>query len=269
MDNQFFNKYGPWAIVTGASSGIGVEFAHQLAAKGLNLILVARRKNLLEEVSSDLIAKYNIECKILEADLTVDGFFNEVLLASNGLDVGLLVNNAGMNCEGDFYRGSLDRNLNMIQLNVKAPFVLAYEYGKQFSKKGKGGIIFTSSISGFNAHPYLSHYAATKAYILSLAESMNYEFKDKNIDVLALCPGMTKSEMTKGLKEGPMLMAAAPVVKAALDNLGKKAYEVPGWINKAQVFLNTRILNRNGARNLSGAILKKFLPGVNRKKKNS
>ncbi len=267
MQNSFSDKYGSWAIITGASSGIGVEFAHQIAANGLNVVLVARRKELLDNLATLLVEKYQIECKTVEVDLSKDGFQFDILEATNGLEIGLLVNNAGMNCEGNFYRGSLDRNLQMLQLNTKAPFILAYEFGKQFINRGKGGIIFTSSISAFNANPFLSHYAATKAYILSLAESMNYEFKDKNVDVIAVCPGMTKSEMTKGLKEGPMLMEASPVVKITLDNLGKRAYVVPGFINKAQVFLSSRILNRNGARNLSGAILKKMLPATNKKKK--
>lgn len=264
---KFSEKYGDWAIITGASSGIGVEFAHQIAAKGLNIVLVARRKQLLDTLANELIEKYKIECKTVEVDLSKDGFQFDILDATKNLEVGLLVNNAGMNCEGNFYRGNLERNLQMLQLNTKAPFILAYEFGKQFISRGKGGIIFTSSISAFNAHPYLAHYAATKAYILSLAESMNYEFKDKNVDVIALCPGMTKSEMTKGMKDGPMLMEAAPVVKLAIDNLGREAYVVPGFINKTQVFINSRILNRDGATNLSGALLKRLLPGVNKKKK--
>ncbi|MDB5228878.1 MAG: short-chain dehydrogenase/reductase [Bacteroidota bacterium] len=267
MDHLFLEKYGSWAIVTGASSGIGVEFAQQLASKGMNLVLIARRKPMLENLARQLTESFKIECKVIEADLGKDSFQFDILDATKNLEIGLLVNNAGMNCEGHFYRGNLERNLQMIQLNVKAAYILAYEFGKRFLENGKGGIIFTSSISAFNANPYLSHYAATKAYILSLAESMNYEFKDKNVDVLALCPGMTKSEMTRGMKDGPMLMEVAPVVKEALDNLGKKSYVVPGFINKAQVFLSTRLLNRNGAKNLSGAMLKRMLPGVKKKKK--
>ncbi len=269
MHSSFLEKYGPWAVITGASSGIGVEFAHQIAEKGLNVVLVARRKQLLESVATTIAAKYKVQTRIIESDLSKDGFHHDILDTIKDIDVGLLVNNAGMNCEGQFYRGSLERNVQMLQLNTRAPFILAYEFGKQFISKGKGGIIFTSSISAFSAHPYLSHYAATKAYILSLAESMNFEFKDKNVDVLALCPGMTKSEMTRGLKDGPMLMDAPPVVKAALDNIGKQAYVVPGFINKTQVFINTRILNRNGAKNLTGSMLKKMLPSANKKKKDS
>lgn len=269
MDTKFSDKYGSWAVITGASSGIGVEFAHQIAEKGLNVVLVARRKELMESLATELSAKYKVECKILSADLSKDGFQFDILDATKDLEVGLLVNNAGMNCEGHFYRGSLERNLQMLQLNTKAPFILAYEFGKQFISRGKGGIIFTSSISAFNANPYLSHYAATKAYILSLAESMNYEFKDKNVDVIAVCPGMTKSEMTRGMKDGPMLMEAAPVVKITLDNLGKEAYVVPGFLNKAQVFLSSRLLSRDNAKSLSGALLKKVLPATNKKKKES
>lgn len=264
---MFSDKYGSWAIITGASSGIGVEFAHQIAGKGLNVVLVARRKELLDKLAADLSEKYKVECRTLEADLSKDGFQFDILDAVKELEVGLLVNNAGMNCEGYFYRGSLDRNLQMLHLNTEAPFILAYEFGKIFIEKGKGGIIFTSSISAFNANPYLSHYAATKAYILSLAESMNYELKDKNVDVIAVCPGMTKSEMTRGMKDGPMLMEAAPVVKLTLDNLGKEAYVVPGFLNKAQVFLSSRLLSRDNAKSLSGALLKKMLPATNKKKK--
>ncbi|MFN8284312.1 MAG: SDR family NAD(P)-dependent oxidoreductase [Chitinophagales bacterium] len=265
MSQKFLEKYGTWAIVTGASSGIGVEYARQIAAKGLNLVLVARRKQLLEALAEEIKEKYAVQTLVVECDLAKDNFHYELLDATKDIDVGLLVNNAGMNCEGQFYRGGLDRNLQMLQLNTKAPFILAFEYGKQFISRGKGGIIFTSSISAFSPHPYLAHYAATKAYILSLAESMNYEFKDKNIDVIALCPGMTKSEMTKGMKDGPMLMEAAPVVKAALDNLGKEAYVVPGFINKTQVFINSRILNRDHATSFAGALLKRMLPGAKKK----
>jgi short-subunit dehydrogenase len=266
MSNNFLAKYGSWAIVTGASSGIGVEFAKQIAAKGLNIVLVARRKNRLEAVATELEHNYKISTKVVECDVAEDGFHQIILDATKDLDVGLLVNNAGINCEGQFFRGDLARNQQMIQINVKAPFTLAYEYGKQFVAKGKGGIIFTSSTSAFNAHPYLSHYAATKAYILSLAESMNYELKSKNVDVIALCPGMTKSEMTRGMKDNMMLMEAQPVVETALNNLGHAVFVVPGFINKCQTFVTRRLLGRISARNLSGALLERVLPGVRPKK---
>lgn len=269
MSKSFLEKYGTWAVITGASSGIGVEFAKQIAAKGLNVVLVARRKARLDNLAKELEAQYNIKTKAVECDVAQDGFQNIILDATKDLDVGLLVNNAGINCEGLFFRGDLARNQQMIQVNMKAPFTLAYVFAKQFADKGNGGIIFTSSLSAFNAHPYLTHYAATKAYILSLAEGMNYEFKSQNIDVIALCPGMTKSEMTKGMKDSPILMEAQPVVQAAIDNLGKSAFVVPGFINKFQSFVNGRVLGRISARNFSGALLERILPGVKSKKEKS
>jgi short-subunit dehydrogenase len=266
MSNKFFEKYGSWAVVTGASSGIGAEYARQIAAKGLNIVLVARRKARMEALATELEHQYKVSTKVVECDVAQDGFLQIILDATKDLDVGLLINNAGVNCEGQFFRGDLARNLQMIQVNVKAPFALAYEYGKQFVEKGKGGIIFTASTSAFNAYPYLSHYAATKAYILSLAESMNYEFKDKNVDIMAICPGMTKSEMTKGMKDSMILMEAQPVVAAALDGLGHTAFVVPGMINKLQTFFNARVLGRISARNFSGALLKRVLPAAKPKK---
>ncbi len=264
---SFREKYGPWALVTGASSGIGVEYARQIAAKGLNLILVARRAELMEQLAQELKLKYNIEVRVVALDLSKEGFFPQLEQQISDLEVGLIVNNAGMNCEGHFYRGDLERNIQMLRLNVEAPFIISYELAKPLLTRGKGGIIFTASSSAFQATPFLSHYGATKAYLLSLAESMNYEFSPKGVDVLALCPGMTESEMTKSMKDNPMVMKAAPVVKLALDKLGKEAFVVPGVSNKLQVFLTHRLLSRDAARNLTGALMKRVLPGAREKKK--
>jgi short-subunit dehydrogenase len=262
---SFKEKYGSWAIITGASSGLGVEFAHQLAEKGLNLVLVARREELMIELAEKIQSKYPVEVRIIALDLAKEGFYNELAEKTSDLDIGLIVNNAGMNIEGHFYRGDLDRNIQMIRLNMEAPFTIAYEMGKKFIEKGKGGIIFTASSSSFQATPYLSHYGATKAYLLSLAESMNYEFKDKGVDVIALCPGMTESEMTKGMKGNPIVMKAAPVVKLAIDNLGKQAYIVPGLGNKIQAFMTQRVLGRDLSRVITGSLMKRVLPGAKKK----
>lgn len=262
---SFKEKYGPWAIVTGASSGLGVEYAHQIAAKGLNIVLVARRAELMERLAHELEEQHRVEVKVVVLDLSKEGFFSELEKQIEGLEVGLVVNNAGMNCEGHFYRGDLERNIQMLRLNVEAPFVISYELAKPLLARGRGGIIFTASSSAFQATPYLSHYGATKAYLLSLAESMNYEFSPKGVDVLALCPGMTESEMTKSMKGSPIVMKAAPVVKLALDKLGKEAFVVPGAGNKIQAFLTQRVLGRDLSRNLTGALMKKVLPGAREK----
>ena len=255
---SFKEKYGPWAIVTGASSGLGVEYALQLAEKSLNLVLVARREEMLVDLAEKIQKEYPVEVKIVVLDLAKLGFYEELSNQIDGLDIGLVVNNAGVNCEGHFYRGDLDRNIQMLRLNTEAPFIIAYEMGKKLIERKKGGIIFTASSSSFQATPYLSHYGATKAYLLSLAESMNFEFKDKGVDVIALCPGLTESEMSTGMKGNPILMKAAPVVKLAIDNLGKEAFVVPGLGNKIQTFMTQRILGRDLSRIVTGSLMKKM-----------
>jgi len=262
VNNTFVSKYGPWAIVTGASSGIGESFARQLSALGMHLVLIARRKDRLESLAADLAEKDKVSIKIIELDLTREDFMETVLAETAGLDIGLLVNNAGMNCEGHFFRGDLARNRQMMKLNMDAPFILAYHFAKLMLDRGKGGVIFTSSVSAFQASPFLSHYGATKAYLLSLSESMNYELKAKGIDVLALCPGPTESEMTKGVKNNPVMMKADSVVKLAIEGLGKEVFVIPGLFNKTLIWVGKRILTRTGARNLTGAMMKRFLPGV-------
>ncbi|MCO5231352.1 MAG: SDR family NAD(P)-dependent oxidoreductase [Chitinophagales bacterium] len=263
---SFKEKYGPWALITGASSGLGVEYALQIAEKGLNVVLVARRIQLLEQLAEKIKNQYQVEVRTIELDLASEGFYSVLEQQTADLDIGLVVNNAGINCEGDFYRGDLNRNIQMLRLNVEAPFIIAYNMVKKLLERGKGGLIFTASSSAFQATPYLSHYGATKSYILSLAESMNYEFSGRNIDVIALCPGMTESEMTKGMKGSPIVMKAAPVVKLALDKIGKEAFVVPGLGNKIQVFMTQRILGRDIARVTTGALMKKVLLGGKKKK---
>ena len=133
---SFLQKYGPWAIITGASSGIGEEYAKQLAPLGFNLILVARRAERLALLAKKLEADYNINCQFIECDLSADGFENTIISATKDLDVRLLINNAGMNIEGDFYRGGLERNLQMTKLNMIAPFILSYHFAKKMAENG-------------------------------------------------------------------------------------------------------------------------------------
>lgn len=260
---KFLEKYGEWALVTGASSGIGVAFAEELAGMGFNLVMVARRGEAMKELGSRLAQQYGIEYKVLAIDLTEEGFYAQLDAELKDLQVGLLVNNAGMNCEGAFYRGGLERNLRMIRLNVEASFILAHELGKRFVDRGKGGILFVSSISAFQPTPYFTHYAATKAYILSLAESMEYELRPKGVDVSALCPGPTESEMSRGLEGQPYVMKADKVVRAGLNGLGNSNYVVPGWGNKIATSM-PRLIGRKWSRDLMGAVLKRGLP-ANRK----
>jgi len=236
MDN-FSKKYGPWAAVTGASSGIGEEFSWQLAAQKINLVLVARREKRLDALAKKLVAKHHIEVKVVSADLSKLDSIERIKTATASLDVGLLVNNAGFALTGDFLDHNIEDELSLLYVNCRAPLVLSHFFGKHMVKNKKGGIINVSSISAFMPLPFWSHYSASKAYDLYLSEGLWFELKDHGVDVLALCPGGTRTEFTEvaGTKEGGM--EPALVVESALQNLGKKSSIVPGLGNRFIVLL--------------------------------
>jgi short-subunit dehydrogenase len=237
-DLTFKERYGPWALVTGASSGIGAEFSSQLAELGLNLILLARRKQRLDDLAQQLEARNNIQVRTLRADLSQPDFMSDILSATQSIEVGLLVNNAGFGLAGNFFDHRLERELALLDVNCRAPLILAHEFGRQMVARRRGGIIFVSSVSGYIPTPVEATYAASKAYELFLAESLWYELKKDGVDVLALCPGVTVSEFhdLAGIKP-VAAMPVNPVVALALKKLGKKPSVIAGWHNRLLVSL--------------------------------
>ena len=234
----FKERYGPWALITGASSGIGAEFSSQLAELGLNLILLARRKQRLDDLAQQLEARNNIQVRTLRADLSQPDFMSDIRSATQSIEVGLLVNNAGFGLAGNFLAHPLERELALLDVNCRAPLLLTHEFGRKMIERGRGGIIFVSSVSGYIATPSEASYAASKAYELFLAESLWYELKKDGVDVLALCPGVTVSEFhdLAGIKP-VAAMPANPVVALALKKLGKKPSVIAGWHNRLLVSL--------------------------------
>jgi short-subunit dehydrogenase len=245
--SEFKQKYGPWALVTGASSGIGMEFARQLAAQGLNLVLVARREDKLNALSSELKSRHGIDAKVVTADLSREDFLPALRSATAGLEIGLLVNNAGLTTTGAVVDNKLEDELELLHLNCRAPLMLAHEYGKAMRDRKRGGMVFLGSVLSFAAVPVWANYAASKAYDLMLAEGLAAEMKEHNVDVLALCPGFTRTEFAEFAKLNDLMaMDAGPVVKTALNKLGKARVAVPGIMNKLNIFttrLQPRFLN--------------------------
>lgn len=232
---DFYKKYGEWALVTGASSGIGLEFAKQTAAKGLNVVLVARRKGRLEKIAKQIEAANSVQTRIVVADLTETAGISAVIEETQDLMVGLLVNNAGREDSGHFLKTPVEIALNTIDLNVKAPLQLTHHFANLMRERNKGGLIFMSSIVAFQGVPYVANYAATKAYDLVFAEGVAAELKQSNIDVTAVTPGFTRSELSPdfnfdGLPFKPM--APEIVVSQAIQSLGRSRISVPGIINK-------------------------------------
>jgi short-subunit dehydrogenase len=233
----FEERYGPWALITGASSGIGAEFSRQLAAMGLNLVLVARRKRRIEELAGQLERTNQIQVKTIAADLSQSDFLPLILSSTHSIEIGLLVNNAGFGLAGKFLDHELEKELALLDVNCRAPLILSHVFGRQMAQRKRGGIIFISSVSGYIATPFEASYAASKAYELFLAESLGYELKHDGVDVLALCPGSTDTEFhAVAGSRAVAAMAVQPVVDLALKKLGKKPAAIPGWHNRLSVY---------------------------------
>lgn len=256
---DFRNRYGAWALITGASSGLGAEFARQLAAQKLDLILVARRADRLKELATALKLEHGIQVKVIPLDLAKPNFMATLKKQTAKLNIGLLVNNAGFGMSGEFTENNLDYEIRMLDVNCKAPLILAHEYGKLMAAHRRGGMIMVSSVVAFQAVPYMSHYAATKAYDLLLGEGLWYEMKKYGVDVLTLCPGSTETEFSHVAETKPMpgAMPVTPVVKAALDGLGHKPYVTAGFKNKLLVFF-TRFTPRSMATRIAAQIMKRL-----------
>lgn len=231
----FRQKYGEWALITGASSGIGEQIARQLATKEMNLVLVARRQKRLEVLANDLGSSYLIETKVIAADLSTKKGLDEVINQTENLEIGLLVNNAGIEDSGHFVETPIGKTLDVLALNCKAPLVLSHHFAKKMIDRQRGGIMNMSSLVAFQGVPYVANYAATKAYDLIFSESLAEELRPHNIDVLSVNPGFANTDLSpdfnfEGIPIKPI--SAGLVARVALKALGKKRMVVPGAINK-------------------------------------
>ena len=253
---SFASKYGPWALVTGASAGLGAEFARQLAQQGLNLALAARRKERLHDLAHELSAAHGIEALALSLDLAQADFLPALARATDSLEIGLLVSNAGFSLTGELVELSLERQIEMLHLNCRAPLILSHHYGGLMRQRRRGGLIFVSSIVEFVPTPNWTNYAGTKAFNLFLGEGLAAEMQPYGVDVLTVAPGHTRTEFHENAGIGPILpMEPAAVVSQALRNLGQTSLVVPGSGNRLLVFLPRFLPRRLNAR-ISGLIVK-------------
>jgi short-subunit dehydrogenase len=252
---DFAARYGPWALVTGAPSGIGREFARQLADRGLNVALVARRAERLAEIAAELSARHSIEARPVPVDLCFDGFLDVIRGATDGLAIGLLVNSAGFSLTSPFLDLDPDDMTRMLNLNCRAPMALAREYGPAMRARRRGGIIFLSSVTGFAGTPLWSLYSATKAFNLLLGEGLAAELRADGVDVLALAPGTTRTEFLDVAGIGDFMgLEPEQVVGHALRHLGRSDVYVPGAFYGLGVFA-MRFLPRSVNRAVFGRII--------------
>ncbi|HUR59331.1 MAG TPA: SDR family oxidoreductase [Opitutaceae bacterium] len=241
-----YDYRGKTALVTGASGGIGEEFARRLAARGMNLVLVARSADKLQALARQLASEHRVDVKVMPADLAVAGAAQKLLEACRAqqVTVDLLVNNAGSGTYGRFEDIPAERDNHLIQLNIAAVSDMAHAFILPMLKRGAGAVINVASSAGFQPTPHFAVYGATKAFVLSLSESLWALYRDRGVRVMALCPGPVATgffEATQSniadVKFFQRTMTAAQVVSGGLRAFerGSCTY-IPGWMNWLSAF---------------------------------
>lgn len=251
--SAFSEKYGRWALVTGAAMGLGAEFARQLARQGLNLVLADIQEEPLIITSYALSHQLRVEVRTVVLDLAIPNFLPRLIASTQDLEIGLLVNNAGISAIGHFLDVPLEKHLSILDVNTRAPMILTHHFGSLMRARQRGGIIFVSSMSALTGTSYVSEYSATKAHDLALGEALWQELRPSNVDVLtaivgaADTPGWRAEIPDPNAKTWPPVMTAEDTVRETLAALGKTPSFVPGAQNRLATFLTTRLLSRKSA----------------------
>ena len=249
MWKQFANQ---WALITGASSGLGEEFARQLASRGMHLVLVARRGELMEKLAAELHLQHGTRCHVISSDLSIPTEPKRVVdeVNAQGITIELLVNNAGFGIVGEVDDVNIDRVLMLIRLNIAALTELTYRLLPGMLRRGRGGIVNLSSLSGFQPVAYMGVYAASKAFVLHFSEALHCELKNRGVTVTAVCAGVTRTPFfdIAGASGWLQKHASHPVdfvVKQALYALERRyQFTVPGWRNYLLTLI-VRIVSRS------------------------
>ncbi len=231
-------RFGPWALVTGASSGIGKEFAQQIAASGINIVLVARREDLLKEVGVEFSKRYGVEHRVVVLDVSREDFIRQLASATDDLDIGLVVSNAGTGNPGEFLK--LDRQLleETLRLNTMSHLDIAHYFGGKLAERRRGGLILVGAMGAENGIPCMANDGGAKAYVHSLGEALHYEFKPLGVYVTVLAAGVTNTAVLEKFALDPKTMPTKPMsveqcVFEGLSGLVKnRSRIVPGRLNR-------------------------------------
>lgn len=234
-------------LITGASSGIGYELAKTFAEKGHNLVLVARSGNKLQQLAEELMKKENIKAYVITEDLSrpeaAKALYRKV--QQLGLQVDILVNNAGFGYVGLFHEEDIQKDVDMLQVNITTLTELTKFFGKEMVERRRGGILNVASTGAYHPGPFTAVYYASKAYVLSFSEAIARELKPYNVTVTAVCPGATKTNFSKraGKRDNNSAMGPGIVAKIAYQGLLKrKAVVIPGVANKLFTMLPRKLV---------------------------
>jgi hypothetical protein len=240
------DRYGSWAVVTGASDGIGREAAVYLAEAGVNVVLVARRQARLDELAGELEQRFGVHTRVVAADLGAPAGVEALLASTQSLEVGLLVASAGFGTSGAFLDAPLAEELAMIDVNCRAVVALCHAFGNRFVKQRRGGLVLLSSLVAFQGVPRAANYAATKAFVQTFAEGLRHEMRGLGVDVIASAPGPVHSGFAEraAMRMG-QAVSPAVVARQTLDAIGKTGTVRPGLLSKL-LELSLMILPRPG-----------------------
>lgn len=241
---EFHDRYGPWAVVAGASEGIGQAYTHILAERGINVVTLARRIEPLEKDAELIRRRHRVEVKPVSLDLAAPDLAEQFAAAIDGLDVGLLIYNACYSKIGEFVEMPLQHYLATVDVNCRGPVVLSHHIAPKLIERGKGGIILMTSMAGFQGSALVSTYAATKAFDTVLAESLWAELSPHGVDVLGCVAGATltpdfERKTPEDKKAGVFPMRPEAVAREGIAALGKHPTFVVGRTNRlASRFFN-------------------------------
>jgi short-subunit dehydrogenase len=246
---EFRARYGPWAVIAGGSEGLGAAFAHVLAARGVNLVLLADGAAALEARKQELFDAYGVEVRSVLCDLADEAFVAKLALAISDIEVGLGVYNAAYSFVAKLFDRPIQDALRVIDVNCAGPLRFAHAIVPPMLARGRGGLVLVSSLAGMQGTPRLSAYAASKAFNIVLAEGLWAELGARGVDVVVSCPGAIRTarylETTKS--EAPGTLDPEVVAEGTLDALGHGPRFVPGALNKLATFVLGRIAPRTFA----------------------
>lgn len=251
-------RYGDLAMIAGASEGIGAAFASFLAARGINLILVARRPEVLQSLADRLTENYKVSVRCVVLDLSSEDAASQLVSMAGGMHIDFLVYNAALSPIGPFSQTHVDTLDMTAQVNMISPMHLIHHFGSEMLARGRGAIIIMSSMAGLQGSGFLATYAATKAFNRVLSESLWYEWKDSGVDIMACCagatatPGYFNSNPEKTGIFAPRVQKPEEVVNECFRKLGIKPSIISGRGNKLASVIMHRIISRKAAVTIMG-----------------
>jgi uncharacterized protein len=245
----FTESYGAWALVAGASEGLGAAYARALARRGMNLVLAARREALLDNLAEDLRTVFGVEVRCCHGDLASPAFLEGVQAECSGLEVGLVVCNAAYAPVGEFASVAVEDLMRVVDVNMRAPVVLLRAFLPLMMERGRGAVVLMTSLAGNQGAPMIAAYAASKAFIRVLGEGVWREVGSSGIHVIACCAGAVRTPgyAAAAGKDAPGTLDSEQVVERSLRALGRGPVVIPGFVNRLAAIFMSRLLPRRTA----------------------